>query len=111
MFDEAVDDSLSALKFILDWFVKDKIRNLHEALFAADDDTLFSDEDFVDIKFCGGEMGILSIDLDKINLVDVNFYEDDRRTVIHVRLLPWCNNFEKRKAYKKDMNKELKPAA
>ena len=75
-----------ALKFVLDWFLKDKIRNLHEALFA-DDDTLFSDEDFVDITFCGGEMGILSIDLDKINLDDVNFYEDDRITVTHVRIL------------------------
>ena len=45
------------------------------------------------------EIGILGIDLDKINLDDDNnFYEDGPDTTIYVRLLAWCNKFEKRKA-------------
>ena len=54
-------------------------------------------------------MGILSEDLDKINLNEVNFHEDDSETFIHIRLLPCRNKFEKRKAYKKDISKELMP--
>ena len=48
-------------------------------------------------------MGILGLDLDKINLDDENnFYEDDPETIIQVRLSAWRNKFEKRKALKKD---------
>ena len=37
MCDKAADDYLSALKFVPDWFVTDKmIRNLHVASFAND---------------------------------------------------------------------------
>ena len=36
-----------------------------------------------------------------------NFYKDDPETIIHVRLLAWRNAFEKRKAFKKEMSKEL----
>ena len=32
-------------------------------------------------------MGILSLDLNNINLGDVNFDEDDPKTIIHVRLM------------------------
>ena len=55
-------------------------------------------------------MGILSVDLDKINLDDDNnFYEDNAETIIHVRLLAWHNKFEKYEAFKKHINKELMP--
>ena len=51
MFNETVDDSLSALKFVPDWFVTNKmIKKLHEALFAIDDILLF-DEDFGKVKW------------------------------------------------------------
>ena len=36
-----------------------------------------------------------------------NFYKDDPETIIHVRLLAWRNAFEKRKAFKKEMSREL----
>ena len=52
-------------------------------------------------------MNILSVDFDKINLDDVDFYEDDPEALIHVRLLALHNKFEKQKACKKDKNKEL----
>ena len=52
-------------------------------------------------------MGILSVDLNNINLDIVNFDEDDPETVIHVRRMVWHNRFKQRKEFKKDINKEL----
>ena len=53
-------------------------------------------------------MGILGVDLDKINLDnDNNFDEDDPDTIIHVRLLAWHSKFEKCKALKNYISKEL----
>ena len=43
-------------------------------------------EDSNNLTFFGDEIGILSVDLDKINLDDVNFDEDYPKTSIHVRL-------------------------
>ena len=34
-------------------------------------------------------MGILSIDINNINLDDTNYDEGDPETVIHIRLLAW----------------------
>ena len=45
-------------------------------------------------------MGILSVDLNNINLDDVSFDEDDPKNIIHVRLMVWCNRFKQRKAFK-----------
>ena len=51
-------------------------------------------------------MGILGVDLDKINLDDDNNLDvDDPETIIHVRLLAWRNKFEKCKAFKEDISK------
>ena len=47
------------------------------------------------------EMGILSIELNIINLDDSNFDEDDPETVIHGTLIAWRNIFEQHKAFKK----------
>ena len=47
-------------------------------------------------------MSILGVDLYNINLDDDdNIDEDDPETIIHGKLLAWCNKFEKRKALKK----------
>ena len=71
----------------------------------------FFDENFGNVTFFANKMGILCVDLDKIYLDDVNFDEDDSKTIIHIRLLAWRNKFEKRKANEKDLSKELMPAA
>ena len=52
-------------------------------------------------------MGILSVDLDKVNLDDVNFDDGDTDTVIHVGLLVWHNRFKQCKAFKKEIRKKL----
>ena len=72
------------------------------------DDTFFPNNDIIlinehsnNVTFCGGEMGILSVDLDKINLGDINFGEDDPKTVIHVRVMAWHNRYKQHKSCKK----------
>ena len=54
-------------------------------------------------------MGILSVNLN-INL-DRNFDEDDSDAIILIRLLAWHIKFEKCKALKKKIIKELMPIA
>ena len=80
MCDPAVDDCPSALRFASDWFVTDKmIRKLHETLFA--NYILLFDEDFGKVTFCDDKMAILSLDLDKSSLDDVDFYESAPETM------------------------------
>ena len=68
----------------------------------ANDDILFCNEDFDKVTFIATQRNILAVDLDRINRDNDNeFYEDDSDTIIHIRLLTWHINFEKRKALKK----------
>ena len=62
--------------------------------FYADDGLLFFHEDSGDVIFCCNETGILSVNLNKINL-DSNFDEDDPDTIILIRFLAWHSKFKK----------------
>ena len=98
MCDEIVDDSLAAVKLIPDWFVRSKmIKTLYTALYA-DIGLLFFDEDPGDVTFCCDEMGILSVNLNDINL-DNNSDADDPDTIILIRLLVLHIKFEKCRAF------------
>ena len=67
-----VDNLLSTLKFVSDWFVTSKmIKKLYNALFA-DDDILFFDEDSGNDTFSSDEIGILSAIVDNINTDGAN---------------------------------------
>ena len=106
MCDEAVDDSLAALKLILDWLVTSKmIKTLYTAL-GTDEDILYFNEDSGNAVFSCTEMGILNIDLKDINL-DKNFNKDYPDSIILIRLLAWHIKLEKRKVLKKELNEEL----
>ena len=70
------------------------------------DGLLFFDEDFGDVTFCCNEIGILSANLNNINL-DNNFDDYDPDTIILIRLLAWYSKFKKSKALKKELNEEL----
>ena len=65
--------------------------------------TIYSsfDENSDNVTFSSNKMGILSVDPNNINIDDVSF---DPETIIRVRLLAWCNKFEKRKAFKKEIS-------
>ena len=70
--DEAVDDTLTSLKLIRDWFVTCKmIEKLDTALYA-DENILYFDEDSDNVAFSCNEMGVFNIDFNSINL-DNNF--------------------------------------
>ena len=82
MCDEAVDDCLAALIFIPGWFVTGKmIKNLFTAL-QAEDNIVYFNEDSGNFMFSSNKMGIVSIDLNNIDLYDTNYYEDDPETII-----------------------------
>ena len=70
------------------------LEKLHDSLLI-NDDILFFAEDFSKVILCANEMGILGVDLDKINLDDEkNFYEDDLNTIINVRLFAWHTSLD-----------------
>ena len=96
--DKAVDGYLPVLKLVFDLFVTSKmVKNVIMFYSQMTDDN---------VTFSSDEMGILSVDLNNINLGDVNFYEDDPETIIHVTLMAWHNRPKKREAFKKDISKE-----
>ena len=85
------------------------IKKLFTSLFA-DENTLYFNEDSVNVVFDCNEMGILNIDINNINLVN-NFDEDDPDTIILIKLLTWHTKFEKRKSLKKKLNNKLMAVA
>ena len=100
MCDKAVDESLTTLKLIPDWFVTSKMIKELFTVLRVDENILYFNEDSGNIVFSCNKMGVLNIDFNNINL-DNNFDEDDPDTIIRIRLLVWYIKFEKRKALKK----------
>ena len=97
----------TSIKLYSCWFVTNEtIKKLLTALYA-DDNILYFNEDSGDVILSYNKMGILSIDLNNINLDDSNCNEDDPGTITHVRLLDWHNKFEKRNTIKKKLNEQL----
>ena len=85
MRDEAVHDSVPALKLILDWFVTNKMMKKFYNDLYADNDLLFFDNDSGDVTSCCNEMVILSVNHNNINLGD-NFDKNDSDVIILIRL-------------------------
>ena len=72
----------------------------------ANDYILLLKEGFSKVTFFANEIGILSVDLDKINLDDKNNSdEDDPEALSHVRPLTRRYKFEKRNAIKRYISK------
>ena len=100
MCDEAVHDSLAALKLIPEYFVTSKmIKKLYTALYE-DENIIYFNEDFGNVVFFCNKMGILNIDLNNINL-DNNFDEYDPDAIVFIRIFVLHIKFEKHKALKK----------
>ena len=84
---KAVDDFWPILKFVRDWLVTSKTTKKNYNALSADDDLRFLDEDTGKVSFLSDEMGFLSGNINKINLYDDSFYENDPKTIIYVRIL------------------------
>ena len=105
MCDEAGDGSLAALKLIPDWSMTRKmVKKLHTALYS-DDGLLFLCEDSCDVTFCCNKIGILTVNIDNINL-DKNFDENDPDIIILIRFLASHSKFEKLKVVKLKISKD-----
>ena len=105
IYGKAVDDSLYSIKlFSRLVFTSKMIKELLTTLYA-DDTIVYFNEDSGDVTFSYNKIGILSLDLNNINLDDTNNDEDDLKTIIHVMLLAWHIKFEKHKALKKELSK------
>ena len=91
-------------KFVPDWFVTSKIiKKIFTDLYV-DENILYFNEESDNVIFNCNRMGILSIYLNNINLDDINYEEDDPKTIIHIRILAWHIKFEKGKQLKKKIN-------
>ena len=55
---------------------------------------IFIDKGSDSVTYFGGEIAVLSVDLDKINLDDVNFNEDDPEAIIHARCMTSYDKFK-----------------
>ena len=88
MCDEAVDNSLAALKLIRDCFFTSKMIKKPFIAFFKDENLLYFNEGSGDAVFNCSRIDILDIDLNNINL-DNDFDEDDPHTIIPIRLLAW----------------------
>ena len=62
------------------------IKKLLTALYGIEN-ILYFNEYCSNVTFCCNEMGILSVNLNNINLDDTNYEEDDPDTIILIRLL------------------------
>ena len=100
MYDKKVDACVSALKFAPDCLATSKmLEMLNDVLFSNDD----IDSDIP--TFFRDDTGINNIDLNNINRNGDNFDEADPETIIHVRLMAWCNKYKQRKTFKKKLSK------
>ena len=75
--DEAVDDCLAALKFILDWFVTSKMVKKVDNALHANDDILFFNEDLDKVTFIANQGLIFEVHFDKIDLDNDNSLGED----------------------------------
>ena len=73
----------------------------------ADENILYFNAESCNVVFICNEMGILNIDLNKINL-DNNVDEDDTDTAILMRFLTWYIKCEKCKELKKNISNEFR---
>ena len=109
--DEAVEDCLSALKFVPDWFVTNKmLRKLHEGFFT-NYDILSFDEDFGNIEILVIKWVFFLKILIKLILMMLIFM---KMTLKLLFISDYCLvviSLKNAKHIKKDISKELMPVA
>ena len=46
------------------------------------------------VTFFSDDMGLANVDLNNVSLDDDNFDTDNPETILHVRLMAWCNRYK-----------------
>ena len=80
------------------------------------DNVIFFNDDVVfntdsDVTLFSDAMCLANIYLNSISLDYVKSHDDDPETIIHVRVMVWCNRYKQRKACKKEISKWLMSVA
>ena len=74
------------------------------------DDLVFVNEDSDNVSFFSDDLDLNTIHFNNIDL-DADILVKMLKTIIHVRLMTWCNKYEEWKGCKKYISKELMPGA
>ena len=77
MCDKPADTCLPILKFVPDWSVANKMLEKLDNVIFSNDDINLDDIDSDIVTFFSDNMGLVTIDLNNINLDINNFVEDD----------------------------------
>ena len=102
--DIAIGACLLALKVVPDWFVMNKMLETLDKVMFSNNDIHFDYTDPDIVTFFSDDMGINTININVINFDD---NDDDLETMINIKPVAWCNKYKQRKAFKKELNKEL----
>ena len=98
--DKSADSYLLPLRFILDWFVTNKIiEKLDSAVFSGNY-IAFADLDFDFVTFLSRDIGLNIIVLENINLENDHFDYCDPETINDVKPKGWHDKYKQRKASK-----------
>ena len=100
--DKAGDACVPALKFVPDWFNTNEMLEKLGNVVLSNGDIDLDDIDCDTVTFFSDGIGLVTIEFNNINLDDYNFDEGDTETIIHVRLMTWCNRSTQRKTCKDD---------
>ena len=94
--DKAVNSYLLAWKFVLDWFVFNKIIEKHDNGVFSNDDIIIGDTDSEIATFFINDIGLNSINFKNVN--PGNFEDCDPETINHVRFMSCFNRYKQHQA-------------
>ena len=52
---------------------------------------------FYKVTFFSDDMVLVNVDFNNVSLDDVNFDNDDPKTMIHIRLMTWCDRYKQQR--------------
>ena len=87
MCDKAADSCLPKKKIVPDWFTKSKMIEKLDNTVISNDDIVFGDIDSDIVTFFSNDIGLNSVNLNKITLDDDNFDDYEPGTNNHVRFM------------------------
>ena len=94
--DKAVNSYLLVWKFVLDWFVFNKIIEKHDNGVFSNDDIIIDDTDSDIATFFINDIGLNSINFKNVN--PGNFEDCDPETINHVRFMSCFNRYKQHQA-------------
>ena len=104
---KAVNVFLSTVRFVADWFVRNKMLAKLENKVILNNDIFFDNV----ITFLKVDLGFNIIGLNNINIDNDDFDEDNTGSMIYFRVMGLRNRYKQYKACKKYISEEFMPSA